>query len=153
MSGLIGQIGANSGILGSFTASTQLDYEEGTWTPVIHVNSGTPSTSQTPIGRYTKIGHRVIAEFYVNVTVSSASGVYAGLQTSGLPFTPKSETLGEYAFGGFLIRANNPTNEQVLLFNNTNPASASIAYFMKNDTGGGATIASKIYAGFVIYRI
>ena len=129
------------------------DYEEGTWAPELGVNSGTPSTSQTVFGRYTKIGERVTIEFYVNCSVSTSSGVYTSLKMSTLPFTPKSETVQEYALGGPLIRSALQENEQVMLLAGTNPATANNLYFLRRDTGGGNTIATQTYSGVFTYRV
>ena len=64
MSGLVGQVGARSGILGSTTDSTQLEYEEGTVAQPLNVGSSGGSVHTTGFYRntskYTKIGNRVL---------------------------------------------------------------------------------------------
>jgi len=58
------------------------DYEEGTWTPTF-ANIGTGTYSNN-IGRYTKIGNRVFAEFHLDIAlIGNASG---SLIINGLPF-------------------------------------------------------------------
>ena len=59
MSGIIGQVGARSGVVGSTTDSTQLDYEEGVWTPTF-IDYSDSTTVQG--AKYTKIGRQVICE-------------------------------------------------------------------------------------------
>ena len=79
MSGVINSAGSKSGEIGT----TELDYEEGTWTPAL-VN-GSSTASYTDAGSYTKIGNKVFFRWYSSsVTISSASG---DAEISGLPFT------------------------------------------------------------------
>ena len=150
MSGIVGNPGSKSGLVGQ---SGSIGYEEGTWTPVLGVNSGGFSASQTPYGSYTKIGDRVIAEFYVSVSVSSTSGSITRLVMSSLPFTPKSQTTPDDVFGGYLTRSNHNTAETVILFAGTNPATSGSAYFRNREGAGGNSLATNVYAGVVIYRI
>ena len=88
MSGTVGQVGARSGIVGP-TDSTQLDYEEGSWTPAI-IGSTSESgqvyiTGETK-GKYVKIGKIVHCMFRVKF---SSEGTFNGtyLLLDGLPFT------------------------------------------------------------------
>tara|TARA_R100001082_G_C4353142_1_gene155529 strand:- start:314 stop:751 length:438 start_codon:yes stop_codon:yes gene_type:complete len=78
MSGLVGQIGSRSGLIGT----TELEYEEGVWTATLA--SGAGSTPTNANGHYTKIGRLVHVVFS-----SSISASYNGtaVQVSGLPFT------------------------------------------------------------------
>ena len=75
MSGIIGGVGARSGVIGT----TELDYEEGTWTPTVS------ATSETVYGaKYIKIGDKVTIAFdFVIGTIGSGSTT----TLSGLPFT------------------------------------------------------------------
>lgn len=87
MSGLVGQVGARSGVLGSTTDSTQLDYEEGTWTPVIIGDGGQSGQSySTQSGKYVKVGDAVHCMFSLQL---SNEGTFSGtyLLLSGFPFT------------------------------------------------------------------
>tara|TARA_R100000388_G_scaffold87311_1_gene67197 strand:- start:705 stop:1199 length:495 start_codon:yes stop_codon:yes gene_type:complete len=72
---------------GSGSANTLDDYEEGTWTPVLSVGSGTaPSASGTISGKYTKIGNLVNFHFdIVNITAGNTSN--QAVRISSLPFT------------------------------------------------------------------
>jgi hypothetical protein len=72
----------------SATASNLLDdYEEGTWTPVLSVGSGTaPSAGGTIAGKYTKIGNLVNFHFDItNITAGDTSN--QAVRISSLPFT------------------------------------------------------------------
>ena len=74
MSGKIGSAGANEGKLGE----TELDYEEGTWTPSF---SGTTTGFS---GEYTKIGNVVRCSVW---TWSNQGSNITNCIISGLPFT------------------------------------------------------------------
>ena len=76
----------------SAAANALDDYEEGTWTPTLEVNS---LTGETVVlmdgGRYTKVGNRVWGQAYIKISnigsgASSSAAVYIG----GLPFTSGS---------------------------------------------------------------
>jgi hypothetical protein len=72
----------------SSDANTLDDYEEGTWTPTLTTDGGTPPTVSsytTRTGTYTKIGNLVIATCSIRATVSNV-GVGSAVAT-GLPFT------------------------------------------------------------------
>ena len=73
MSGIIGGAGSRSGIIGT----TELDYEEGTWTPT-HTNAHANNK-----GTYVKIGKKVYCEGWLR-----ADGGGTGTSSfAGLPFT------------------------------------------------------------------
>lgn len=73
MSGIIGRIGSGSGVLGI----TEIDYEEGTWTPLLNGNNDGLS------GEYTKVGRLVRAFAYIWANTTSNR---ANCQLSGLPY-------------------------------------------------------------------
>ena len=71
----------------SSDANTLDDYEEGTWTPTITLNSGTATTYTSPTGTYTKTGRMVTvlgSIFPTNGTIGSTNGY---MRITGLPFT------------------------------------------------------------------
>ena len=72
------------------TANELDDYEEGTWTPTIEGTStaGT-GTYAVQIGRYTKIGNRVLFQCYVTWTAHTGTG---NMDVAGLPFTTSAAT-------------------------------------------------------------
>jgi hypothetical protein len=68
----------------SSDANTLDDYEEGTWTPVLVPASGSVGAYSTQLGKYTKIGNRVL------ITLSLAGSIGTGTGTmiiTGLPFS------------------------------------------------------------------
>ena len=66
------------------------DYEEGTYTPVIIFNSGTPTYSYQE-GYYTKIGRQVFGGGIIGINNNSTIGGFFGVS---LPFTLNSGTFG-----------------------------------------------------------
>jgi hypothetical protein len=75
MSGLLG-VGSKSGVIGT----TELDYEEGTWTASLTGDGGIASQSLV----YTKTGRTVF--LHGTLTFTSATG--STILMSGMPFTP-----------------------------------------------------------------
>jgi hypothetical protein len=84
MSGKINSAGSESGVIGT----TELDYEEGTWTPT-HASF----TLGTATGHYTKIGNLVTFSGAVVISNATTSNGAWG----GLPF---SEGKGGFECGG-----------------------------------------------------
>ena len=75
---------ATSSGSGTMTSELLADYEEGTWTPAIVMDSGT-STGGTFSGFYTKIGRQVTLTISANVGTVASSPTIGGF--SNLPFT------------------------------------------------------------------
>ena len=86
MSGLVGQVGSRSGVVGSTTDSTQLDYEEGQFTPVLNLSAGT-RTEGTKSGHYVKIGRMVHVSLFIQITNASSDAYISSI--TGFPFTAK----------------------------------------------------------------
>ena len=78
MSGIINSVGAKSGIIGT----TELDYEEGTWTPTF------ANSSVNPAGQYIKVGNLVYISCQMASIGSTAGGSSIEGDMGGLPFTP-----------------------------------------------------------------
>ncbi len=72
-------------------------YEEGTFSPVANVSTGSLMTSVVQYGHYTRIGNRVLFNFRITATKGSASNS-AKVQITGLPFTMKGESNAEASF-------------------------------------------------------
>jgi hypothetical protein len=87
MSGIIGGAGSRSGVIGT----TELDYEEGTWTPSLQPAGGSISMGSSTAA-YTKVGRLVTCQAFV--VVSSVSSPSGRLTLAGLPFA-KGGSLGE----------------------------------------------------------
>jgi hypothetical protein len=88
MSGLINSAGSRSGVIGT----TELEYEEGTWTPAC---SGI--TISVSDASYTRVGNRVDVSGYINID-STATGDFI---ITGLPF---SNTGGAGSSGSIYMR-------------------------------------------------
>ena len=61
------------------------DYEEGTWTPIPYVPTGSAPTTSVASGTYIKVGDLVNCYFYLNIT--STSGANVPMIIGGLPFS------------------------------------------------------------------
>tara|TARA_R110000824_G_scaffold179839_1_gene360195 strand:- start:395 stop:814 length:420 start_codon:yes stop_codon:yes gene_type:complete len=77
MSGILGGAGSRSGVIGE----TEIDYEEGTWTPVI---SGITTTVTK--ATYTKIGNTVFIRAWI-----TAGGTGTTDTITGLPYLSGSD--------------------------------------------------------------
>jgi len=84
------------------------DYEEGTWTPTIYGSStaGSPTYSQQ-IGRYTKIGNKVIAA--ARIDISAIGGMTGNVTFGGLPFTAAASVNQDVHVA--ILKAKNVTSE------------------------------------------
>jgi len=88
MSGIIGAAGSKSGVIGE----TELDYEEGTWTPQWKSEGGSGECTYSDSGNsvngvYTKVGRMVVANLMTGI--AGTSGVAAGnVIIEGLPYPP-----------------------------------------------------------------
>jgi hypothetical protein len=124
MSGIIGSAGSKSGVIGE----TELDYEEGTWTPT-NTNGGVNvlRSSGAAEGFYTKIGRLVVCTFFVRVinTTSGANGggdVPTAGDMGGLPFTSNNDITNDSngAGGGMVTYSNGFGTEDTSIMVNSN---------------------------------
>jgi len=105
MSGIIGGAGSKSGVIGE----TEIDYEEGTWTPALYGNSNgsDPNGYGYRSGFYTKIGRLVTCQFYLHYnSVGTNSGSYMVLKD--LPFVQSAAWWG--GVSSVLLFQNNASN-------------------------------------------
>tara|TARA_Y100000310_G_scaffold123364_1_gene122139 strand:+ start:28 stop:417 length:390 start_codon:yes stop_codon:yes gene_type:complete len=79
MSGVLGRVGSRSGVIGT----TELDYEEGEWTP--NPTNLTVVGSPNYSGTYTRVGDTVFCQAYINSSTTTASAEDSTYFT-GLPF-------------------------------------------------------------------
>jgi hypothetical protein len=79
---------------GTGTSELLDDYEQGTWTPTVTALVGSITTVSGQTGIYTKIGNRVIIEFYFNITDVGTATVAIGV--SNLPFAPNVTNINYY---------------------------------------------------------
>jgi hypothetical protein len=85
MSGIIGGAGSKSGVI----STTELDYEEGTWTPTSSVTLVAFDVGTGP--HYTKIGRLVTVNGALATTTSVGSSDFI---IAGLPFTNTGSAQG-----------------------------------------------------------
>jgi len=86
MSGIINSAGSRSGVIGE----TELDYEEGTWTPATSTSGYTISSQD---GTYIKIGKQIF--IHGNITLSAVDGSSnSTFVISGFPFTSHATFAG-----------------------------------------------------------
>ena len=83
MSGIIGGAGSKSGVIGT----TELDYEEGTYTPTGHggFGGGAVGTTSDTYGRYTVVGNRCFCDFNIQFDGTGTDDT-ATVSSYGLPF-------------------------------------------------------------------
>ena len=74
---------------GTGTANKLDDYEEGTWTPVFHADSGSTGSSSTTVfgANYTKVGNLVTAHCHVRWANQGSYSSTGNVTLGGLPFT------------------------------------------------------------------
>jgi len=70
---------------GTMTSELLSDYEEGTFTPTLTGASGSISSYNAQVGRYTKIGNLVSC--YIYLWLANKGTISGSLLVSGLPFT------------------------------------------------------------------
>jgi len=129
MSGILG-VGSRSGVIGE----TEIDYEEGTFTPTILAGGGSLGSCSTAVGYYTKIGDRVFFNLYLAaLTKNSATGA---ITIEGLPFTASTySSFSSWHFDG--VRAVN----SLIIRNNTGATSLQIQETTEAGVGGSLTEA------------
>ncbi len=78
------------GVTSNTDANTLDDYEEGTWTPILTVGSGSSHAYSEQVGYYTKIGR--VVSFWGRLTLSSLGTASGNAGIGGLPFTTNAST-------------------------------------------------------------
>lgn len=167
MSGTVGQVGARSGVVGSTTDSTQLEYEVGTWTPIVQIlfSSGSPGTvsgvtdgAGSSFMTYTRIGKICHLKFSVQSRTFSGTldeggggrGAHIAVRISGLPFTA---TEGYGVGSVFMQWESKFTQENVFVASYTGEDYLNINTQPANSNWGSATFAalsSGTWGGFNI---
>jgi hypothetical protein len=141
-------VGASSILFNGDTAAANAldDYEEGSFTPtIVGVTTEGTGTYSTQVGRYTKIGNRVL---FVIVLAWSAHTGTGAMEVAGLPFTTSSAS------------SNNPACAWQSS-NLTLPANACLSGFVVNNstkvrpysqlTGGGAQATVALDTAATLY--
>lgn len=87
------------------TANALDDYEEGTYTPQISATDGIGTLTYThQVGRYTKVGNRVMFNAYVQI---NNKGTAAGLFRITTPFTPANISQNHVAIAHWMNGSEN----------------------------------------------
>ena len=145
MSGIIGGAGSKSGVIGT----TELDYEEGTWTPLLisGFNSGTPQyitlSAGTKSGSYVKVGGLCSFNIYIlNGTFVASAGFNNNDNILTLPFTSSSTTVRgrsttffQYSGGNFNSNVAgdiSPNTSHMYIYKDTVPYAHSVWYQTSN---------------------
>jgi len=107
MSGLINSAGSRSGVIGT----TELDVEEGEWTPT-NTNSGSNTLVTGALkAAYIKIGKLVVCNFYLRVIDTTGAGdIPTAGDMGGLPYTANSGVSGAdgtWGAGGGVVTYSN----------------------------------------------
>ena len=154
MSGLINSAGSKSGVIGT----TELDYEEGTWTPAIYGNGNgsDPNSYSVQDGFYTKIGREVTCRFYILFSaIGTNSGGYMLLRN--FPFLSPSDWWGGISSTIFFqnnsvnsvnmgLQLDNGSNQAYMFY--TASAAGSVSYF---PVSGGLGTYSKLAGTFTYF--
>ena len=123
---------STTGQAGGMTSELLSDYEEGTWTPTLDVESGSTGTwDSTLTGRYTKIGNQVTCFLKINGTSMGLTTSTSFRQYTGLPFTPTLEGTGVFTGSTLAVsgRATAFTNAKFLITSiYSTSATSSIIY-------------------------
>lgn len=144
MSGIIGSAGSKSGVIGT----TELDYEEGTWT--VTCNNGVTLYSNTDLGSYTKIGRTVTCGGQVRISNDNSQ---AALQFN-LPFTSRStsEDSGNYTAGSLRVYNididSNCEWMSAYIGNNT-----VIMEFVYNRDNAASSVAYGTTGGYIMFSV
>ena len=133
------------------------DYEEGTWTPTIAYQYGSVTSYNSQIGKYTKIGNMVYADFFVQLSdKGDPSGSYSYIQ--GFPFNHTGSTAGtgtinyfnnmgtNYSFLAYEMGGSSPTVGWLTGVVGTQATSMSYI-------GGGNFTNNSYLSGTLIYRV
>lgn len=148
----------------SADANTLDDYEEGTWTPT--VTCDTPGdlsvTYSSQVGRYTKIGRQVHAQFYIVTSAFTHTTAAGSMRVGGIPFS----AAGGLEHAGSLSRSEGmqtvDTDPQWFSVQAEGSASATFV-FRRNEpvsgVSGGVNITdtvsgtNKVFVGAVTYIV
>jgi hypothetical protein len=112
MSGLLG-VGSKSGVIGT----TELEYEEGTWIPVVSRVSSNPSGTPSVTGNYIKIGNLVYVQGYIILNGFSGG---EGRWRCSLPFTASNHSETQAMGKGRIYMDGDSSDRQFRIQQNSN---------------------------------
>ena len=159
MSGIVGRTGSKSGVVGE----TEIDYEEGTWTPTWGATGSNPSSVNynRNTGTYTKIGDTV----HCQVTMETASLTQGSgtVLITGLPFTARNTNELDSIFATYAYSwgTNNAPIIGRVIYNqsylslhkfNTGSAATTGTHYAV-DAGTQPTSAGSVLKGSFTYKI
>jgi len=114
-----------SATAGTGTSELLADYEEGTWTPVLKINTSTPT--QTSSGVYTKVGRLVtVVGIIENIDKAALTG---NITVTGLPFTSGTLTNVRHSGAVNINRFGLPANGTNLVLTIGSSTTEAILYF------------------------
>ena len=134
MSGIVNSAGSKAGVIGE----TELDYEEGTFTPTNH--GGTVSMSKNTV-YYTKIGRIVNINVYVDL---GSDGDGTVMQMAGMPFASATN-----AYASTVLNAQRTNGKHI--YARINPASTVVGFYNMADQG--AIDESEVDNGHFIFTL
>jgi len=157
MSGIIGGTGSRSGVIGE----TEIDYEEGSWTPGLHdggTSLGMDTGNSGTFGYYVKIGNTI----HIKGRLKLSSGTMnSGTLTISLPIAPTGWGTGDVPIIPCFLQANSSVDgEFVGAIGNFNTNVANFSVRQQEDDGTevaftgtqfGST-GSISFAGHYFYR-
>ena len=134
MSGIINSAGSRSGVIGT----TELDYEEGTFTPTN--NGGTVTMSKNTV-YYTKIGRLVTVNVYVDL---GSNGDSTAMMMAGAPFASATN-----AYSSAVLNAQRTNGKAI--YARINPGMTTFGFYNMADQG--TILENEIDNGHFIFTI
>jgi hypothetical protein len=144
-------------VAGTVTNDVLLDYQEGTWVPVIS-GSSTAGTYQLAVatGTYTKVGRVVALTFTIQLDSAVTGGGAGDLQITGLPYQKRQDVLmvGSVSLSGVAITA---SKIPVLAFPTSSASATLVIGEMESNTAVarmpiGAVSANDLLVGTIQFE-
>jgi hypothetical protein len=131
------------------------DYEENVWTPTVtFATAGDISvTYSTRVGRYTKIGRLVTAEFEIVTSAFTYATSSGNFRVTGLPFVAAGNDTGSVIMSGWTLANVSSLNIQILgnvMQVNASRSGASVAVLTTSQIPSGSSI---VLYGTISYNV
>lgn len=161
LGGTVYEAGVKVANVGSSDSKTFDWYEEGSWTPAITFSTAgdLAVTYTTQLGRFQRVGNRVVASFTVVTATFTHTTASGGLRVTGLPYTSQGTAsiygTGEVQYSGITAAANQDISARV------DPSTTYIGFFGSGSgvaniniaTGNVPTGGSVVLVGTVSYQV